>query len=786
MARSEVLLLPEEERQLALAMLKTVEQELQYKLTKHYNQGTRTRSATTDEAQSWLKRLDETHNAREVLQRDQVFIRLLSSSSIAVPAAGRVAPSSAGATSQASSALIGASGWVATARNVTVEVTGSNFSSSRLMLINSRVVHRGRKPRSSTGQQMSLPSSEDIHSSPIPSPSLNRPYSANNARGAYYRRHIYSSAQPINQSHINTPRPAGGQAYSPTRPIPSPLIVPSYNFHGSPYMTNHSSNTGTTIARRRNFAPQANTRAAYDMEISDGTIHIIGEADGLRAQSDTGSVALLPAGGGAGSEAAVGGLVSRRSDFGPQQDVLGMLGAGGGGGGEYRHRTVSESGRMEFDASGVASGPTGSAPVLQRRVRELRERLRVADERLEMIAHRQGPLPVTPVPASPPSPLSPHGGSPSGNGSPFGSARERRVSAPGSLSQPRLGSSPGTTLRRPYVDSSQVSYQDAVETARRVSESNERWGTSEQVPRFSLGSIGTVDVHPVAETNGSDAQLASHTDEILLSDDVDRAGGNTETGLRETEQGTRAGEVEHERGDDYNNNNNNTERQPPPLDASSPIPVLRQAWIPDEASGEFRTREVNRQVGHLSRGLNSIALCPSNNISDESSSTADSSEGESSSSSSEPSNSARGSARGRGGGALRQPESPTTPLAVHGGSNETMHSTGTRKSKGKGKAKSGAGGQRETAAATAAAAAASQRHVLEKTLVSFVCPITRMLLKDPVIAEDGFTYERSAIAQWFQKSNRSPITNLPVAHTGLVPNLGLRGAIDEWQQARGY
>ena len=41
----------------------------------------------------------------------------------------------------------------------------------------------------------------------------------------------------------------------------------------------------------------------------------------------------------------------------------------------------------------------------------------------------------------------------------------------------------------------------------------------------------------------------------------------------------------------------------------------------------------------------------------------------------------------------------------------------------------------------------------------FLCPITHSLPVDPVTAEDGKVYERSAIEEWLKKQQRSPLTN---------------------------
>ncbi|XP_072321089.1 WD repeat, SAM and U-box domain-containing protein 1 [Eucyclogobius newberryi] len=64
----------------------------------------------------------------------------------------------------------------------------------------------------------------------------------------------------------------------------------------------------------------------------------------------------------------------------------------------------------------------------------------------------------------------------------------------------------------------------------------------------------------------------------------------------------------------------------------------------------------------------------------------------------------------------------------------------------------------------------------------FLCPITRELMKDPVIAADGYSYERAAIESWINTKNRSsPMTNLPLLTTLLTPNHTLKMAIGRWK-----
>ena len=42
------------------------------------------------------------------------------------------------------------------------------------------------------------------------------------------------------------------------------------------------------------------------------------------------------------------------------------------------------------------------------------------------------------------------------------------------------------------------------------------------------------------------------------------------------------------------------------------------------------------------------------------------------------------------------------------------------------------------------------------------------------------TFDRQAIIEWLKKSNKSPVTNLPLPDLELRPNLSLRNAIEEW------
>ena len=68
---------------------------------------------------------------------------------------------------------------------------------------------------------------------------------------------------------------------------------------------------------------------------------------------------------------------------------------------------------------------------------------------------------------------------------------------------------------------------------------------------------------------------------------------------------------------------------------------------------------------------------------------------------------------------------------------------------------------------------------------NFVCPINHTTFVDPVIAADGYTYERAAIEQWITANptdTRSPLTNVVLLHTKLIPNHSLKSCIADWQE----
>lgn len=49
--------------------------------------------------------------------------------------------------------------------------------------------------------------------------------------------------------------------------------------------------------------------------------------------------------------------------------------------------------------------------------------------------------------------------------------------------------------------------------------------------------------------------------------------------------------------------------------------------------------------------------------------------------------------------------------------------------------------------------------IMHNSINNYMCPISLQIFKNPVIIEDGFTYEYDEIKKWFENNNRSPLTN---------------------------
>lgn len=54
-------------------------------------------------------------------------------------------------------------------------------------------------------------------------------------------------------------------------------------------------------------------------------------------------------------------------------------------------------------------------------------------------------------------------------------------------------------------------------------------------------------------------------------------------------------------------------------------------------------------------------------------------------------------------------------------------------------------------------------------------------MRDPVIAEDGHTYEKAVLEKWLEKSPTSPMTRQQLSSAMLIPNFALKQLIDQWK-----
>ncbi|KAL3654781.1 hypothetical protein CASFOL_000567 [Castilleja foliolosa] len=63
----------------------------------------------------------------------------------------------------------------------------------------------------------------------------------------------------------------------------------------------------------------------------------------------------------------------------------------------------------------------------------------------------------------------------------------------------------------------------------------------------------------------------------------------------------------------------------------------------------------------------------------------------------------------------------------------------------------------------------------------FRCPISLDLMRDPVVASTGQTYDRPSISAWIESGHATcPKTGQALAHTQLIPNLALKNLIAMW------
>lgn len=68
--------------------------------------------------------------------------------------------------------------------------------------------------------------------------------------------------------------------------------------------------------------------------------------------------------------------------------------------------------------------------------------------------------------------------------------------------------------------------------------------------------------------------------------------------------------------------------------------------------------------------------------------------------------------------------------------------------------------------------------------VEYLCPITKDIMEDPVLAPDGYTYERISIIQHLDFKKISPMTRQEMKENQLITNRALKDSIDRWQKMK--
>lgn len=63
----------------------------------------------------------------------------------------------------------------------------------------------------------------------------------------------------------------------------------------------------------------------------------------------------------------------------------------------------------------------------------------------------------------------------------------------------------------------------------------------------------------------------------------------------------------------------------------------------------------------------------------------------------------------------------------------------------------------------------------------FLCPITRSLFQDPVMAVDGHTYERDAILRWFSHNATSPMTGAILSSRDVHANYSIKALVQDFK-----
>lgn len=66
---------------------------------------------------------------------------------------------------------------------------------------------------------------------------------------------------------------------------------------------------------------------------------------------------------------------------------------------------------------------------------------------------------------------------------------------------------------------------------------------------------------------------------------------------------------------------------------------------------------------------------------------------------------------------------------------------------------------------------------------SFMCPLSKKMMRDPVAIRCGHSFERKAIEEYFEKGEKTcPTCKEELESIDVTPNLSLRGSLEEWRR----
>lgn len=63
---------------------------------------------------------------------------------------------------------------------------------------------------------------------------------------------------------------------------------------------------------------------------------------------------------------------------------------------------------------------------------------------------------------------------------------------------------------------------------------------------------------------------------------------------------------------------------------------------------------------------------------------------------------------------------------------------------------------------------------------AYICPLSHMMMNDPIITPYGISFDRSAIEAHLSTSSTCPLTNKPLSKSDLIPNYALKSSITEY------